>query len=129
MDIYNFSQIKKLDKEIDEVDGRIDAIITTLSVSAEEIIDARDGKNSLGKNIRDLKAEVGEFADDYENHVDDFYELQTEVEQVKTDYLAHTKNIMPHEFQDLKNDKTYKYGFQISEEGNPQLIFKEVENV
>ena len=77
MDIYNFSQIKKLDKEIDEVDGRIDAI----------------------------------------------------VEQVKTDYLAHTKNIMPHEFQDLKNDKTYKYGFQISEEGNPQLIFKEVENV
>ena len=91
MDIYNFSQIKKLDKEIDEVDGRIDAIITTPaeSVSAEEIIDARDGKNSLGKNIRDLKAEVGEFADDYENHVDDFYELQTEVEQVKTDILSY----------------------------------------
>ena len=128
MDIYNFSQIKKLDKEIDEVDGRIDAIITTPaeSVSAEEIIDARDGKNSLGKNIRDLKAEVGEFADDYENYVDDFYELQTEVEQVKTDILEHFESAMPHKFQDLKNSKIYKFGFQVSEGGNPQIIYKEV---
>ena len=66
--------------------------------------------------------ELQEIANDLDDSID-------EIEQVKTDYLANTKNIMPHEFQDLKNDKTYKYGFQISEEGNPQLIFKEVENV
>jgi hypothetical protein len=66
--------------------------------------------------------ELQEIANDLDDSID-------EIEQVKTDYLAHTKNIMPHEFRDLKNDKTYKYGFQISGEGNPQLIFEEVKNV
>ncbi len=73
--------------------------------------------------------EVQDIADDTDELLGDVGELQGDLSQVKTDYLAHTKNIMPHEFQDLKNDKTYKYGFQISEEGNPQLIFKEVEDV
>lgn len=56
-------------------------------------------------------------------------EIHGDLETVKTNYLSHLEDTMPHEFRDLKNDKTYKYGFQISEEGNPQLIFKEVENV
>ena len=67
-------------------------------------------------------SDVQEVADDLDDSIE-------ELEQHKTDYLAHTKNIMPHEFRDLKNDKTYKYGFQISGEGNPQLIFEEVKNV
>lgn len=29
-------------------------------------------------------------------------------------------------FQDLKNDKVYKFGFQVSADGNPQIIFREV---
>ena len=73
--------------------------------------------------------EVQDVADDVDDLLEDVDELQGDLESVKTDYLAHTKNIMPHEFRDLKNDKTYKYGFQISGEGNPQLIFEEVKNV
>ncbi len=61
--------------------------------------------------------------------VDYYYDVESTLGETTIDYLSHLEDTMPHEFRDLKNDKTYKYGFQISEEGNPQLIFKEVEDV
>ena len=64
----------------------------------QEIIDARQGKASLGANLTAIK-------DDLAQH--------------KLDY-------MPHRFQDLKNNKIYKFGLQVSAEGNPQLIYEEV---
>jgi len=39
---------------------------------------------------------------------------------------SHKLAIMPHQFQDLLTGKTYKYGFQLSAEGNPQTIYEEV---
>ena len=42
------------------------------------------------------------------------------------DYATHLETEMPHQFKDLKNNKTYKFGFQLSDEGNPQLIYEEV---
>ena len=64
----------------------------------QEIIAARQGKASLGANLTAIK-------DDLAQH--------------KLDY-------MPHRFQDLKNDKIYKFGFRLSAEGNPQIIYEEV---
>lgn len=39
---------------------------------------------------------------------------------------AHKNSIMPHKIEDLKTGKTYRYGFQLSEDGNPQTIYEEI---
>ena len=61
--------------------------------------------------------------------VDEYYDA-TDVEgALKEAYLnlgAHKTGTMPHQLVDLKNTKTYKFGFQLSAEGNPQIIFEEV---
>jgi len=44
--------------------------------------------------------------------------------QAKVD--AHKAENMPHQFINHKENKTYKFGFQLSAEGNPQIIFEEV---
>jgi len=53
--------------------------------------------------------------------------VEADLAQHKLDYAEHLDNTMPHEMIDFQNDKIYKYGFQISEDGNPQIIFEEVE--
>lgn len=50
----------------------------------------------------------------------------SKIKKVKEDLTKHKLDYMPHRFQDLKNDKIYKFGFQINEEGNPQIIYEEV---
>ena len=52
--------------------------------------------------------------------------VEEDLAQHKTDILEHFESAMPHKFQDLKNSKIYKFGFQVSEGGNPQIIYKEV---
>ena len=42
------------------------------------------------------------------------------------DIEAHKEASMPHIFHNLKTGKTYKYGFQLSAEGNPQTIYEEM---
>ena len=44
----------------------------------------------------------------------------------KTTVEAHKAENMPHQFINHKENKTYKFGFQLSAEGNPQIIFEEV---
>lgn len=50
--------------EVDRLDNRIDTIITTPaeSVSAEEIIDARDGETSLGAKIRNIDRQLNDIS-------------------------------------------------------------------
>ncbi len=42
------------------------------------------------------------------------------------DFESHLAENMPHQFINHKENKTYKFGFQLSAEGNPQIIFEEV---
>jgi len=60
----------------------------------------------------------------------DEYYTATDVEgALKEAYLnlgAHKTDTMPHQLKDTKTNKTYKFGFQLSAEGNPQIIFEEV---
>src|SRR5690625_757515 len=46
-----------VDSKVADVDSRIDGIITNpaVGVSEQEIIDSREGKDSLGENIRDIR--------------------------------------------------------------------------
>lgn len=55
-----------------------------------------------------------------------FAGYENRVSTVETDLTQHKLDYMPHRFQDLKTGKKYKYGFQISAEGNPQTIYEEV---
>ena len=45
---------------------------------------------------------------------------------LKDELTSHKAENMPHQFINHKENKTYKFGFQLSAEGNPQIIFEEV---
>lgn len=63
---------------------------------------------------------------DLAEHKLDYEVTQEELEEVKDDLAEHKLDYMAHRFRDLKNDKVYKFGFQVSSEGNPQIIYEEV---
>lgn len=52
--------------------------------------------------------------------------IETAVQEISAELVTHKADTMPHKFEDLKNTVTYKFGFQLSAEGNPQIIFEEV---
>lgn len=53
-------------------------------------------------------------------------ELKDEIDTNKEELTQHKQDYMPHRFQDIKNNKIYNFGFQLSAEGNPQMIYEEV---
>lgn len=57
---------------------------------------------------------------------DEFSSLKDGVDEHKADYASHLNSDMPHQFKDLKNNKIYQFGFQVSADGEPQLIYEEV---
>jgi len=63
-------EVGDLDKRVADLDSRVDTIITTpaQSVSAQEIIDARQGETSLGANITKVKSQLEQIRtfEDYE---------------------------------------------------------------
>src|SRR5690625_777198 len=68
-------------KDVEELNDRIDEIITTPAegVSEQEIIDARNGKESLGANVREIRertntnlVNVVKNGDFKEEHLDDY---------------------------------------------------------
>jgi len=50
----------------------------------------------------------------------------SKIKKVETDLASHKAENMPHQFINHKENKTYRFGFQLSAEGNPQIIFEEV---
>jgi len=40
--------------------------------------------------------------------------------------IEHKNETMPHKFLNLKTKKAYHFGFQVSSEGKPQIIYEEV---
>ena len=40
--------------------------------------------------------------------------------------VIHKADTMPHQAKDLQNTKTFRFGLQMSVDGNPQIIFEEV---
>lgn len=50
----------------------------------------------------------------------------TDLAEHKLDYTEHLNSTTPHQFQNLKTGKIYKYGYQLSVDGNPQVIYEEV---
>ena len=68
--------------------------------------------DKIDKLKEDLEEEVGELRDDLAEH--------------KLDYVEHLNLDMPHRFENKAKNKTYKFGFQVSDGGSPQIIYEEV---
>lgn len=71
---------------------------------------------------------------DYTQKINDFVAETERVEalyperltKVEDEYMQHLNSTMPHIFYDLKNNKKYRYGRRLSENGVPQIISEEV---
>lgn len=61
-----------------------------------------------------------------DNVEDALQEVATNLDEHKLDYTEHLNSTMPHKIENLKTGKTYRYGYQISAEGIPQIKFEEV---
>jgi len=44
----------------------------------------------------------------------------------QSEFTQHKLDYMPHRFENKVQNKTYKFGFQVSDGGSPQIIFEEV---
>lgn len=53
-------------------------------------------------------------------------EVKSEIDTHKEEYMQHLNSNMPHQVKDLQSTKKYKFGLQLSAEGNPQIIYEEV---
>lgn len=71
-------------------------------------------------------SDVQEVADDVDDLLEDVDDLQSDLAQHKLDYVSQFNEGFPSQAKDLKNNKTYTIKLQLSSEGNPQLISKEV---
>lgn len=63
---------------------------------------------------------------DSENVEDALQEVKSEFDEHKSAFVNHLIDPMPHQAKDLQNTKTFRFGLQMSVDGNPQIIFEEV---
>jgi len=56
----------------------------------------------------------------------DYNALKENIEDLEATLTAHKAENMPHQFINHKENKTYKFGFQVSVDGKPQIIYEEV---
>ena len=61
-----------------------------------------------------------------ENVEDALIEIHDDLETHKSAFVNHLIDPMPHQAKDLQNTKTFRFGLQMSVDGNPQIIFEEV---
>lgn len=61
------TQLNEIQQEVSDLDSRVDTILTTPveSVSAQEIIDARQGEATLGANITEIKSQLADIPNQY----------------------------------------------------------------
>lgn len=132
----NLDDIDMLIKELD--DGKVDKEVGK-GLSANDY--TTDEKNKLagieaGAEVNNISdADVSELTGGEETNLhkhaaaDVNYgegSIETAVQEISAELVTHKADTMPHKFEDLKNTVTYKFGFQLSAEGNPQIIFEEV---
>ena len=74
-------------------------------------------------SINALKDKLGELQD---LDTTEKSNLVLALNEIYQDLVAHKAENMPHQFINHKENKTYKFGFQVSVDGKPQIIYEEV---
>ena len=100
-DIGTVANLTTTSKEVVGAVNELDALKADLS----EIESARGTEPTLGARLDSTDAQLNNMTQDFTQH--------------KLDY-------MPHRFENKVQNKTYKFGFQVSDGGSPQIIFEEV---
>lgn len=80
-------------------------------------------------NLNKVNKEGSKVLSDLNYSQEDKDQIETnklDIAGLQLDADGHKDEIMPHIMKDLKNNKTYRYGRQVSEEGVPQIISEEV---
>ncbi len=133
-----------LDKAIDDVTGIVategNRVVTEQArvtaegkrVTVESARVTEEGKRKTNEAARVTAETAREI--NYTNKIDAFVVETERVEaiyparlaSVEEDLATHKKDIMPRQVKDLKSNKRYKIGLQLSTEGNPQIIYEEV---
>lgn len=78
-----------------------------------------DGKITRQELSSDLNGELDKIGNLSNLHTTDKSSLVNAVNE-------HLNETMPHQIVDKKTGKTYKYGYQLSTDGRPQLVYEEV---
>ena len=100
-DIGTVANLTTTSKEVVGAVNELDALKADLS----EIEAARGTELTLGARLDSTDAQLNNMTQDFTQH--------------QLDY-------MPHRFENKVQNKTYKFGFQVSDGGSPQIIFEEV---
>ena len=100
-DIGTVANLTTTSKEVVGAVNELDALKADLS----EIESARGTEPTLGARLDSTDAQLNDIEQNFTQH--------------KLDY-------MPHRFENKVQNKTYKFGFQVSDGGSPQIIFEEV---
>lgn len=88
-----------------------------------EVVDARQGETNLATNLTKIKNWIGNIGNLTTRIKTN---LVNAINGVDNDLVAHKADEMPHLFINKKTNKTYRYGYQINVDGNPQIICEEV---
>ena len=100
-DIGTVANLTTTSKEVVGAVNELDALKADLS----EIESARGTEPTLGARLDSTDAQLNNMTQDFTQH--------------QLDY-------MPHRLENKVQNKTYKFGFQVSDGGSPQIIFEEV---
>jgi hypothetical protein len=96
--------------------------IQPLADDLDNLIDNVDSLAGTGRTTETVKGN----ADDIIDLTEEVGSNKEEFDELKEKVVKHKLDYMPHRFQDIKNNKIYNFGFQLSAEGNPQIIYEEV---
>ena len=111
--------------------AKANAALAEAKLYAENVaINSANNALNSAKDYTDEKASQAETnAKSYADQVASDLSNQAETNAksyTDEEIVEHKADNMPHQFINHKENKTYKFGFQLSAEGNPQIIFEEV---
>jgi len=85
----------------------------------EEWLLSLHGKDGKDADVDGIQAQF----DTVEERLDS---TDAQLNNMTQDFTQHKLDYMPHRFENKVQNKTYKFGFQVSDGGSPQIIFEEV---
>lgn len=80
----------------------------------------------IGDSLAKRNTNAGLIEDAFDGVDTELLLQDADIQANEQSITLHKNDTMPHRFHDLKNEKIYRYGFQVSLEGNPQMIYEEI---
>ena len=103
--------------------GRVTAEQGRVDTEAARVLAEQAREDNYIEKINDFVAETERVESQYPTRLT---AAENDIAALDEDFTQHINSNMPHLIEDLKNDIKYRYGLQISSEGNPQIIYEEV---